>query len=380
MNRFLLMLLLTASLSASLSTPLSAAPYTPQSNDEIIAQWAAPSNAALQSLKTASRLQPNDPATILALANSYLAQAAQPGQSRFYGLAQAALKPLIEKAIPDKTIFDKNNIEPQLWLAWAQVQQHQHNFVVAQTALEKVFAADPSNETANLLAARIFIIQEKPLAARNACLKLLGNADLLTITACSLEANSYLNPNDLNNSYQQLAALVKHQGLPDDERATWLIQLLADFAMRNNDPATAETWLQQRLPNASVNYLAQWADMQLALNNSQAVITQLAPIVTAAPEMDDALLVRLALSEKNIGKEHGEKDKHWQTQLAERVALREQRQDSLHASELAIYYLDIAPNAQKALHWAEINFSKTREYNDKKLLMRAQQLNQAKGI
>ena len=96
--------------------------------------------------------------------------------------------------------------------------------------------------------------------------------------------------------------------------------------------------------------------------------------------MDDALLVRLALSEKHIGKEHGEKDKHWQTQLAERVALREQRQDSLHASELAIYYLDIAPNAQKALYWAEINFSNTREYSDKKLLTRAQQFSQTKGI
>lgn len=366
MNRFLLMLSLTASLSA----PLCAAPYTPQSNDDIIAQWAAPSNAALQSLKTASRLQPNDPATILALANSYLAQAAQPGQSRFYGLAQAALKPLIEK----------NIASPHLWLVWAQVQQHQHDFTVAQAALEKVFAADPSNETANLLAARIFIIQEKPLAARNACLKLLGTADLLTITACSLEANSYLNPHDLSNSYQQLAELVKRQGLPDDERATWLIQLLADFAMRNNDPATAATWLAQRVTNANVNYLAQWADVQLALNNSQAVLTQLAPIVNTAPEMDDALLVRLALSEKNIDNKNIKEGKHWQTQLAERIALREQRQDSLHASELAIYYLDIAPNAKKALYWAEINFSNTREYSDKKLLARAQQFNQAKGI
>ena len=386
MNRLLLTLLLSAPLYTLLSAPLSAAPYTPQSNDDIIAQWAAPSNAAMQSLKTASRLQPNDTATILALVNSYLAQAAQPGQSRFYGLAQAALKPLIEKTSSDKTVSDTNSAYSQLWLAWAQVQQHQHNFLVAQTALEKVFATDPSNETANLLAARIYIIQEQPLAARNACLKLLGSADLLTITACSLEANSYLHPKDLTNSYKQLAEIVQRQGLPDDERATWLIQLLADFAMRNNDPATAATWLQQRLPNASVNYLAQWADVQLALNNSKAVLTQLAPIVSAAPEMDDALLVKLALAEKNIGKNNIEKDKeaekgkHWQTQLAERVALREQRQDSLHASELAIYYLDIAPNAQKALHWAEINFSNTREYSDKKLLARAQQLNQVKGI
>jgi len=359
MNRLLLILVL-------LSAPLIAAPYTPTTGDEIVAQWAAPSNPALQSLKTASRLQPNNPATIVALANSYIAQAGQPGQSRFYGLAQAALKPLIEKNISHKA----------LWLTWAQVQQHQHNFEVAQTALEKVLTEDPSNETANLLAARIYIIQEKPLAARNACLKLLGSADLLTVTACSIEANSYLHPNDLTNNYQQLADLINRQGLPNDERATWIIQLLADLALRNNDPATAATWLAQGLTNANLNYLAQWADVQLALNNSQAVLTTLVPIVNAAPEMDDALLLRLALSEKNIGKEQIGRETHWQTQLTERVELREQRQDSLHASELAMYYLDIAPNAKKALYWAEINIANTREYTDKNLLARAQQLNE----
>ena len=355
----------------TLSLHAYATPHTPKSGDEIIAKWSAPTITELQSIKTAARLTPNDPTAIVALANAYLAQAAQPGQSRLYGLAQAALKPLIEKNTQNRNV----------WLAWAQVQQHQHNFVVAQEAIAKVLAQDPTNENAHLLAARIYVIQDNALAARSSCLKLLGSADLLTVSACSLEANSYLNPNDLANSYQQLAVLIQRQGLPNDERAIWLIQLLADLAVRNNDPAAAATWLAQRLTNASVNYLAQWADVQLALNNSQRVLTHLAPIVAAAPEMDDALLLRLALSEKNIGTEtKGEKNiepaNHWQTQLAERVALREQRQDSLHASELAMYYLDIAPNPAKALHWARINFANTREYSDKKLLARAQQFNQ----
>jgi hypothetical protein len=368
MNRFLVLLLV-------LCAPLHAAPHTPQANDEIIAHWAAPKNDALQSLKTASRLQPNDPATIVTLANTYLAQAAQPGQSRFYGLAQAALKPLIEKSSSETTDAKNNSADKNLWLAWAQVQQHQHNFGVAQDAIAKVLQADPTNITANLLVARIYVIQEKPLAARNACLKLLGSADLLTVTACSLEANSYLHPDDLKNTYEQLSDLIKHQGLPNDERANWLIQLLADLAMRSDNPEAAESWLAQRLDNASVNYLAQWADAQLALNNSSAVLDHLTSIVKTAPEMDDALLLRLALAEKKIGKQT-----QWQTQLTERVILREQRQDTLHASELAIYYLDISPNAQKALYWAKTNFVNTREYNDKKLLTRAEQLNQVKGI
>ena len=360
----------------ALSLHAYAAPYTPKSGNEIIAKWSAPTITELQSIKTTARLTPNDPTAIVALANAYLVQAAQPGQSRLYGLAQAVLKPFIEKNIQDKNV----------WLVWAQVQQHQHNFVVAQEAIAKVLVQDPTNENAHLLAARIYVIQDNALAARSSCLKLLGSVDLLTVSACSLEANSYLNPNDLAASYQQLAVLIQRQGLPNDERAIWLIQLLADLAIRNNDPTTAATWLAQRLTNASVNYLAQWADVQLALNNSQLVLSHLAPIVTAAPEMDDALLLRLALSEKNIGaensgrkifeKENIETANHWQTQLAERVALREQRQDSLHASELAMYYLDIAPNPAKALHWAQINIANTREYSDKKLLARAQQFNQ----
>ncbi|GGY82773.1 hypothetical protein GCM10011613_29520 [Cellvibrio zantedeschiae] len=360
MNKLLTILLLCAPYCA-----VNAAPYTPQSNDEIIARWPATANDKFQSLKAASHLQPDNPQTVTALANAYLEQAAQPGQSRFYGLAQAALKPLIEKNIPDKNV----------WLAWAQVQQHQHNFFIAQNAIAKVLEQDPTNINANLLAARIYVIQDKSAAARNACLKILGTADLLTVTACSLEANSYLHPNDLKNTYQQLADMVKREGLPNDERANWIIQLLADLALRNQQPAVGEEWLEIRLTNASVNYLAQWADVKLALHNPQAVLVRLAPIVKSAMEMDDALLLRLALAEKELGLKP-----EWQTQLAERVSLREQRQDSLHASELAIYYLDLAPDAKKALFWAETNFANTREYNDKNLLARAKYLNQSKEM
>lgn len=339
---------------------INAAPYVPQAADEIIAQWPTASTNFLQKTKTATQVQTNDPATVVALANQYLAQAAQPGQSRLYGLAQAALKPFIDNNTPDKNI----------WLTWAQVQQHQHNFVIAQQALAKVLQQDPANMSANLLAARIHIILENPLAARNACLKLLGSGDLFTLTACSLEANSYLNPNELSSSYQQLTQVIKAQGLPTDERGTWIIQLLADMAIRNNDPTAAADWLEQRLENSSVNYLAQWADVQLTLNHSERVLSHLTQVTSAAPEIDDALLLRLALAEKKIKASAPS----WQQQLSERVTLREQRQDTLHASEMTVYYLDINPNPEKALRWAKINLQSAREYNDKKLLVRAEEL------
>lgn len=359
-------------IAATFSVTTSAAPYVPKAADEIVAQWPALSADALQKIKSPlhtslpTHLKTQDAATIVALANAYLAQAALPGQSRLYGLAQAALKPLIEKSLIENNTTDKN-----LWLAWAQVQQHQHNFVIAQQALENVLQQDPANINANLLAARIYVIQENPLAARNACLKLLGSADLFTVTACSLEANTYLNPGDLGSSYQQLKQLINSQGLPSDERGTWVIQMLADMAMRNKDPAAAASWLEQRLQNASVNYLSQWADAQLALNNAAQVIQHLAKVINNAPEMDDALLLRLALAEKKINSI----DNVWQNKLTERVVLREQRQDNLHANEMTVYYLDIKPNPVKALYWAKINIVSAREAHDKELLARAEALN-----
>ncbi|MES2822083.1 MAG: hypothetical protein V4732_00680 [Pseudomonadota bacterium] len=345
----------------------SATPYVPKTADEIVAQWPALNADALQTNSSGEdNVQKRDPATIVALANAYLAQAALPGQSRLYGLAQAALKPEIEKSRTENNLIDKS-----LWLAWAQVQQHQHNFVVAQQALEKVLQQDPTNINANLLAARIYVIQENPLAARNACLKLLGSADLFTVTACSLEANTYLSPGDLGSSYHQLKQLIDSQGLPNDERGTWLIQMLADMAMRNNDPSAAASWLEQRLQNASVNYLSQWADVQLALNKAPQVIQHLTQVINKASEMDDALLLRLALAERKINST----ERLWQNQLTERVVLREQRQDNLHANEMAVYYLDINLNPVKALYWARINILSAKEAHDKELLARAEALN-----
>jgi len=333
--------------------------FTPTDANTIIATWPIVSSPALQQAQAAKRLHPSDPTTVVTLANNYLALAGMPGQSRLYGLAQAALKPLIDNAT--------NNT--QAWLAWAQVLQHQHVFNDALDAIAKVTASDPKNINANLLAARIYLIQDKPAQARQSCLKLLGYSDLLTMSTCVLEITSH-QPEQLLESYNQLTTLVKREGFPTDERGPWIAQVLADMAVRMNNSKAAEEWLTPQLNNATVNYLAQWSDVQLTQGNYEKVISFLTPIVKSASEVDDLLLLQLAIAEKQLSDKGHEKE--WQSQLAARVLLREQRQDSQHANELARYYLDVNPQPQKALYWAKLHFENSREYNDKKLLERAQ--------
>lgn len=337
--------------------------YTPEDPHTVIATWPIASAPELQRAQAEKRLKPDDPTAVVSLANNYLALASMPGESRLYGLAQATLKPLV----------DAKTENVQVWLAWAQVLQHQHAFDEALVALDNVLIRDPKNVSANLLAARIYLIQDNATKARQMCLALLGNSDLLTTSACVLEVTSHQS-NQLDESYEQLVKLVNREGLPDDQRGSWILQILADMALRLGKNKAAEDWLAMRLQNASVNYLAQWADTQFAQGRPQNVIDYLVPLVNVAPEIDDLLLLQLALAEKTIMQASPQisNEKQWFAKLAERIQLREQRQDNQHANEIARYYLDIDPQPQKALYWAQIHWQHSRESNDKKLLARAQ--------
>lgn len=331
--------------------------YVPTEPEQIIAQWNTTPSEALRALQMQQRLQPKNPERVLQLANEYLVQAVQPGQSRLYGVAEALLKPLIENDTNDFAVL----------LAWAQVQQHQHRFTLAHEILQKILPQQPDNNTANLLNARLHLIQGNAAAAQAACMRLLGHTDLLTLSACTLEARGTLGAEELSESYAQLQQLVITQGLPADERQVWILQILADMAVRLDQPQAALNFLNQIKSKNSLSVWVQWADVNLALHNNQVVIDELTPLVSTSSQ-DDSLLVRLAIAEKKIAS-----TTHWQTQVRERVALREQRDDQAHAADLAIYYLDIAPDAQKALHWAERNWQQAREASDKLLFVRAQQ-------
>ena len=345
-------------------TQLQAAPYTPSAADEIVAEWNYTASPALQKLQAQRHLQPENTAALITLAQAYLTQAAQPGYSRLYGLAQATLAPSIAR----------NEQDANLWFVWAQLLQHQHHFSEAQIALEKVLALEPTNAGANLLAARIYLIQAQPIAARNACIKLLGQADLLSISACSLEVASQKDEAALRTSYEQLQLMLSNQGLPSDERAAWILQMLADMALRLDEFEAAEIFLDKVQQKNSVSYWAQWSDVQLKLGHGEAVVNALSKILAAAPEMDDALLVRIVLAEQQQATNNHKRINNADRlqELRARVELREARGDQAHAADLAIYYLDIAPNAERALSWAQANWQAAREPSDKALLARAQ--------
>ena len=325
-------------------SPLTwAQPFTPKSGDYIVAKWQV---TATDKKSSAS----------LAYVEWLINQGQYVGKSAYnFGRAKALLASHLAKP----------RVESQAWYLSARILQHQHQFKSALKALDTVLATSPEMLSARLLKANIHLAMSEYPMARHTCLMLLGQADMLTVAACTLEVESY--QGKLVQSYHQLAQLLTRYPLPEDEAGVWILQLLADMAYRQGDFESALNWLNKyQQENKPLSFIVQWADIHLSLSQAEPVMTELTAIVNTAAFKDDALLLRLALAEKQLtGKQY------WAQQMAERVNLREQRQDIFHAAELARYYLEIKPDPVKALYWADINWQSAKLAADKHLLQQA---------
>ncbi len=220
----------------------NAAPIVPESRTTLVAKWEPAELRQADSSSGAEALWQDDPRSLLTRARKAIGQAVKPGYSQFYDRARTLLEVPVEA--------QTNN--PEVWLLWAKVQQHYHDFDAALAALERVFSTQPGHVEARLLAARIYLIQGLPDRAHGHCIALIGNTDLVTASACALEVASYRQ--SLDSSYQSLQALMEREGLPDDERGPWIAQILADMALRLGRFEEAQSWLDRHLDGASVNY------------------------------------------------------------------------------------------------------------------------------
>lgn len=335
---------------ALVSSALSAAnakSYVPATHDSVVATWTVVDKSD----------SPKERVALL------LNKANLPGlASRYYGQASALTETLLRDS--------PNDIE--LLFYQAKIAQHYHRFDKALLILKGIIDRRENHHSALLLKANILQVQGRLVAAKQACLQLLGKAELWIGGACALEVNAQSGNKDIvADSYAQLLSLVERSSLQQHtnaEQQRWVQQILAELAAKQGMYNQALTHLAVfELTQVPVSYLALWADVQLALNTPERVLQVLGPIVEQADSFDDALLIRLALSEHQISDQHT----RWTPRLTQRINIRMQRKDTAHAADIARYFLDIAPDRKKALFWAKINWQQARLDDDKRLLERA---------
>ena len=252
---------------------------------------------------------------------------------------------------------------PQIGYMYARVLQREHQFSGALAITEAVLKQDPNHINTHLLRANMLMVQGDFKAAKKQCLKLIGLTAMDVVNTCTLDVLSQ--NGQLAQSYQSLKNSIVLNKQSDNTR-----HVLGEMALRLNKPDAALGHINSiSLNRAPVSLVVLWADIHLAQGNYQKVLNTLPALVNDKQNLEDALLLRLAIAEQHY---NDNSLTQWKNLMAQRVALRELRQDRFHASDLAHYYLDINKQPEKALYWAEINWQQAKLDADQQLLTRAQ--------
>lgn len=287
----------------------------------------------------------------LALAQAYLQLARQPGWSRYFAKAQLLLK---QAHSPSSAAY---------WLVLADTAQQQHQFEDALNYLAKAQQLQPGDINALLMKNRIYLVQNNTAAALAECKKLLGQQELFLLSLCSLEVAG--RQGKAQDSYKALQLLARQQHAIPLAQQQWLVAVLAEQAEALHQPTQARAWLEQLLfaaqsELAPLPLWVKWAD--LTLKQDAALVYQKLQYLQQQQQLEDALLLRLALAEQQLAK-----GQEYQLLMQHRISLREQRQDTLHSADLAHYYLRLVPDPEKALYYARLNVQQAQEPDDQLL-------------
>lgn len=357
---------LSLALSCTLST---AAPFVPQSDDEVVEQlpkrWG--SSAERQAQREARLQLQREPAQLplaLSLAQQAITRARQQGDPRELGQAQAVLAPWWKLPDPPAPVR----------LMRAIVRQSQHHFDEALQDLDQLVTAPAGRASqvplavqaqAELTRASVLQVQGRWRDAQAGCERLaserfaaLGDGTHRAAQVCLAELQSL--QGQLEAGAGQLKALV--QKAPASER-TWLALVQAELAERQGSPQAEALYQQATRQAPEVYALAAYADWLLGQRRPAEVVQLL-----QGREQADALLLRWAIALQQAQDPRASEAIHT---LRTRFAETAQRGDTTHARERARFALDLQADPATALREAQTNWATQKEPADAVLLVRA---------
>lgn len=322
----------------SFSSLLLATAFTPNDNDIV-----APSYSLVEAELSLNEIE-------ALVFNSQFAGETE----RFQGVLKARLATLYAEMPTSKVGY-----------LYAKVLQKEHKFNEAIAIAKNVIKNAPTHSNTHLLLANMLMIKGEFAKAKQHCTALIGQVSIITTSTCVLDIQSQKNGKEqLQQSYQSLLQITQNKPLN-----LYTSHVLSEMAYRLKQYQNALDHISHiQLNKAPVSLITLWADIQLGLLNNQQVLNTLGQLINHADNLEDALLLRLAIAEKTTTQ------KKWQLLIKKRVELRELRQDFFHASDLAKYYIELEPNQNKAMYWAQINWQQAKMSSDGQLLSQAQSI------
>jgi len=340
-------------LLACLGAAAGAAPFTPQSDQQVLetlpARAADPRMRELAELRRQWRAEPRDVDAAVRLARRYYDEAAAAGDPRYVGYAQAALAPW----------WDQSDPPPPARVMRAILLQFGHRFDAALADLDAVVRRDPGHSEAWAWQAAIQMVRARYPQARRACEQLAG----LSGAACVANVDSATGKASAASA--EIRAALREQRQASPEERLWALTRLAEIDERRGELAAAEESFRQALALGLTDgyLLAAYADFLLDRGRPAEVLALLKD-----QGRSDLLLLRLALAAKML---NAPALAAWQADLAARFDAARLRGDTLHQKEESRFALQLKGEAQRALTLALENYALQREPADARVLLEA---------
>ena len=258
--------------------------------------------------------------------------------------------------------------QERLVILEARLLQGTHRFEEAKQHLKQI--AHFHSPAAYLLMADIATQQGDVKNAKENCERLVGKTSFLIAFTCMVNAEFSRNPQV--KLLQKLKAFETYTSNARPSELQWFYEVLADMSLQLGYPEAALEYLTQtEFEKLPISALLVWSNANFQLKNYEAVTTTLARNVPDIKKADDGLLLKWAIAERA----QGITSSTVQSQLSKNMEIRVWREDSSHAAQVAMYFLDIEQNSPLALKFAEINWQYAQALSDRKLLERARKAN-----
>ncbi len=301
-----------------LGTLAHAAPHTPSNDAAVLetlpTQW--------QTLAPSPNL--SDDAAVAAQVRRYIEIGRETADPRYYGYAEALLKPW----------WNALNPPADLLLLRATLRQHAHAYPAAVQDLRQLLTQSPQQTQGWLTLAVVQTELKEYAAAQQSCAALAVHASLWHSSLCHSHVMS-LN-GEAESAYRLQATLLPTLGTASDAETLalrqWIHTLMAETAVRLGKHNAAEQHFQDALtlPRHDPYLLRVYSDWLLSQQRPLEVIKLL-----QAQTHDDALLLRLAIASRNA--QQTAETARYQTQLTARYAAARLRGSDVHATDEALY-------------------------------------------
>lgn len=317
----------------------------------------------LRSQRLASQKTPDDLNLAIPLVVELLSFGKKTSDPRFYGEAEAILRPWWNLAAPP----------PQVLVHRANIRQFNHQFDAALEDLATYLTAVPEDSQARVMEATIFQVTGRYQKAAESCGKLLTRRSSMFKSLCQASARAMTE--DPRPIFVQLKLLTKMETKPivpstnptsvPSSEELFALGILADIALQLDDVAGAEEALRRILAAQALDIYATitLADLLLDLNRPD----EAANLACKSPD-HDGLLLRCG---RGVRLKDAARFKTILSALGERFAAETRRQSPAHLRERAYFQLYLQDDPRSALASAQENYRTQKEPVDARLLVEA---------